>query len=235
MGEPAAKRPCTDPDAASGGSLQYVPAHRVYLPPPDQLIGVVVWLHGGCFVDGDSTWDKGIAASFVARGMGMVAVDYRVGPAHPWPMGRDDAIAVVEIARSRYPHVPVFVGGSSSGAFFAYAVSCCLNIRCALLAPVLAPTVRARVARDGSLRQKQLSYFGSQERMAEVERDVLAGDRFDHVVAVASHLDFQAPIQHLPEKLQMAGGLCDVNGTHGVLCLDSDGKYVSLLIAGLFA
>jgi len=77
----------------------------------------VVYLHGGGFVLGDlDTHDLVCRRLAEATGAGVIAVDYRRAPEHPFPAALDDALAVLDRAAA---DGPVAVAGDSAGAFVA--------------------------------------------------------------------------------------------------------------------
>ncbi|MFI5036149.1 MAG: alpha/beta hydrolase [Acidimicrobiales bacterium] len=97
-------------------------AARLYEPFGDENRALVLYFHGGSFVEGDlDTHDalcRRLAADIRAR---FLAVDYRLAPEHPFPAAVDDAVDVVRhVAAHRGefadPAVRLILMGDSSGA-----------------------------------------------------------------------------------------------------------------------
>lgn len=97
-------------------------AARLYVPIADEERALVVFFHGGSFVEGDlDTHDslcRRLAADTKAR---FLAVDYRLAPEHPFPAAVEDALDVVRFVAG---HRSEFAGdgarlvlmGDSAGA-----------------------------------------------------------------------------------------------------------------------
>jgi acetyl esterase len=74
-------------DLDAGG----VPA-RLYRPSDHQGLGLLVYFHGGGWVVGDlETHDATARALAAESGQGVLSVDYRLAPEHPFPAALDDA------------------------------------------------------------------------------------------------------------------------------------------------
>jgi acetyl esterase/lipase len=118
-------------DVAVEGPHGPVPA-RAYRVPERPATDAIVWVHGGAFVFGDldileSHW---VALSIAARGVPVVALDYRKalnGVAYPVPS--DDVLAGwqhVSVHSQDLLGVPadrVHLGGGSAGATLAFGVA----------------------------------------------------------------------------------------------------------------
>jgi acetyl esterase len=110
------------------GHEQSLPV-RIYTPSGSGPFPIVVWFHGGYFVRGslDSNDHK---CRFLAKHADctVMAVDYRLAPAHPFPAAVEDSYAAVEWAAEN-PGVlhgdpdRLAVAGSSAGGNLAAAVS----------------------------------------------------------------------------------------------------------------
>lgn len=97
---------------------------RLYDPP--RARGLLVFFHSGGFVQGclDSADPQ---CRFLARHAGtrVLSVGYRLAPEHPYPAGRDDAVAALRFALDHRgvlgpePGESVAVGGASAGANLA--------------------------------------------------------------------------------------------------------------------
>lgn len=70
---------------------------RVYLPETDEPFAVAVFFHGGGFIAGGlDSHDQLCRALSNAAEIGIVAVDYRLAPEHPFPAAVKDAYAATE-------------------------------------------------------------------------------------------------------------------------------------------
>lgn len=110
-----------------------VPVRR-YRPTDATRSPTLVWLHGGGFFRGDLDLPESdaVARALAARGIPVVAVDYRLGPlpGMPWigrvgprgrrraPHARDEVVAVLHHLRAESPSGLV-LGGASAGACLA--------------------------------------------------------------------------------------------------------------------
>lgn len=89
----------------------------------------LVWLHGGGFVFGSAAADHAQVIDIVESvGCGVVSVDYRLAPEHPFPAPLDDCVAAFRWLVADGPGwgldpARVAVGGASAGAGLAAAVA----------------------------------------------------------------------------------------------------------------
>ena len=82
---------------------------------------VMVFLHGGGFVRGDKSDRENVGQRFAREGFLVLVANYRLAPAHRWPSGAQDVIAVYQWARahaSQFGGDPrrIFLVGESAGA-----------------------------------------------------------------------------------------------------------------------
>lgn len=88
----------------------------------------LVYFHGGGFVIGDlDTHDQLCRVLARASGLGVVSVEYRLAPEHPFPAAVDDAVESFEWVRSNASAMGLdperlCVGGDSAGGNLAIAV-----------------------------------------------------------------------------------------------------------------
>jgi len=77
----------------------------------------VLYLHGGAFVMGSPMTHRELAARFSAEtGTGLLVLDYRLAPEHPFPAAIEDAIAAYDWLLGRgYASEQVAIGGDSAG------------------------------------------------------------------------------------------------------------------------
>ncbi len=112
-----------------GGSL----ALRLYHPKPDETLPVIVFFHGGGWVDGDLDSHDNLCRRLAnLSGCAVVAVDYRLAPNAPFPAALDDARAALQwlhahAAQCRInPHRLAVCGDSAGGNL---AIACTLMAR----------------------------------------------------------------------------------------------------------
>jgi cation diffusion facilitator CzcD-associated flavoprotein CzcO/acetyl esterase/lipase len=98
---------------------------RLYLPPVEGPLPVVVFLHGGGWIGGSlDSFDEPCATLARRLGALVVSPDYRLAPEHPFPAAVNDTVAVLRWAAD---HIAEFggdperiaVGGESAGANLA--------------------------------------------------------------------------------------------------------------------
>jgi acetyl esterase/lipase len=81
--------------AADGSSL----GADVYRGPSSDQAPLVVAIHGGSWASGDETQLPDLYGWLAARGYVVVAITYRLAPAHPFPAALDDVLAAIAWAR----------------------------------------------------------------------------------------------------------------------------------------
>jgi acetyl esterase len=109
-------------DVIAGG-----PCARAYRPAgTSEVLGAIVWCHGGGWVMGDVEGFEHVCRSLAnAAGHVVVSVDYRLAPEHPYPAALEDALAAVEWALGHgaeqlgFDPQRVLVGGDSAGGNLA--------------------------------------------------------------------------------------------------------------------
>lgn len=129
---------------------------------------VVLWMHGGCFTNGDRHWSSHVVKYLTDRQLEVYTVDLPQGPDHPWPEARQHLVNLYRHVQQMNPNIHVHVGGESSGAFFAYDTAVRCNApRCVMLCPVLDPWKRYQDFGPGHTKSAmQLAYFGTTNKMA---------------------------------------------------------------------
>ncbi len=137
-GEPAAARAAmrrsvaivaSRPSAALDVRDDHVPGGppvRIYRPA--QARALLVYLHGGGWVQGDlDTHDASCRRLAGEADRVVVSVDYRLAPEHPYPAAVEDTLAALRWARSIAGGLPIEVGGDSAGGNLAAAA--CVALR----------------------------------------------------------------------------------------------------------
>ncbi len=104
------------------GSIDGVPVEWI-VPEAAARDGVLVYIHGGGYYMGSiDTYSHFVARLAKASGLRTVHLDYRLAPEHPFPMGLNDAEAVVlHMLTEHAAEVPVVLAGDSAGGGLALA------------------------------------------------------------------------------------------------------------------
>lgn len=99
---------------------------RVHRPPGGGSGSAVLWIHGGGYVLGNAAMDDARCRRRAkALDAIVVAVDYRLAPAHPYPAALDDCYEAL-CAVARWPSVDparMAVAGASAGGGLAAALA----------------------------------------------------------------------------------------------------------------
>lgn len=151
-------------DTAIDGPGGAIPV-RMYRPHPEQVSGVVVYLHGGGWVLGTlDVFDATVREIAAASHLMAISVDYRLAPEHPFPAALEDAMAVTRAVLSG--NVPgadpqrVAVAGDSAGGNLAAVVAQQLRVESGLRHQALIyPVTQARVGLTDSYREFADGYF----------------------------------------------------------------------------
>ncbi len=105
------------------------PAERV---TPEQVDGPgeILYLHGGAYTSGSLNTHRALCGRVaLASGRPVVALDYRLGPEHPFPAAVDDAVAAAEELAASLDGAPIAVAGDSAGGGLALATLVALRDR----------------------------------------------------------------------------------------------------------
>lgn len=102
---------------------------RLYRPKKQSGVApVLLWLHGGGYILGKPEQDEAWCCQ-VARelGMGVVSVDYRCAPEHPFPAGLEDSYAALQWISAQggtqgLDARRIAIGGASAGGGLAAAL-----------------------------------------------------------------------------------------------------------------
>ncbi len=97
---------------------------RLYLPDANGRVPTVVFFHGGGFVLGSVDTHDWLCRHLTREsGCGVLSVDYRLAPEHPFPAAVEDAYAAVEWAAANVDSVGgtgrIGVAGDSAGGTLA--------------------------------------------------------------------------------------------------------------------
>lgn len=92
----------------------------------NDTIPLLVYFHGGGWVIGSINSCSRYCGNMAAKGVAVLAVDYRLAPEHPFPEGLNDCIAAINFALGKMAEWKcsgISVGGDSSGGNLAIATA----------------------------------------------------------------------------------------------------------------
>ena len=106
-------------------------------PDAQRSNGIVLYLHGGAYVQGSINTSRALAARLaLASQTSTLSLDYRLAPEHPYPAAVDDAFDVYCELLKTHPGRPIAVTGDSAGGGLSVALA--LRIRDAGVNPPVA-------------------------------------------------------------------------------------------------
>ncbi|MFU1783301.1 alpha/beta hydrolase [Haloarcula japonica] len=191
-----------------GGDLDV----RIYLPEGDQPFPVTMFFHGGGFVSGSlDSHDEFCRRIANTVDIGVVAVEYRLAPEHPFPAAVEDAYAATEwVAESGSEYGldtdNLAVAGDSAGGNLAAVVSQMARDRngpSIAHQVLLYPPVSADQDWD-SMEENGQGYFITTEDLAWFD-DKYFEDEIDQMNVYASPL-LTADLSDLPPATLVTGG-----------------------------
>jgi len=106
---------------------------RLYLPDEAERPPLLVFAHGGGFVQGSiPSWDAMLRELVQRSGVAALSVDYRLSPEHRFPVAFDEMVAVIRLAASEGAGLGIdparlAVGGDSAGGNLALAAALALR------------------------------------------------------------------------------------------------------------
>jgi acetyl esterase/lipase len=123
---------------------------------------LLLWLHGGSFTDGSLEGARDRAEQLAAAGADVVALDYPLAPAHPFPTGLAAAFEALQALAARAPKLTgsnrtaLFVAGEEAGGNLAAALALMARDQRApalagqlLISPMLDPQLGSASMREG--------------------------------------------------------------------------------------
>jgi len=119
-------------DLALPGPHGQVPC-RLYLPDNAERPPLLIYAHGGGFVQGSlPSWDAMLRELVRQSGVAALSVDYRLSPEHRFPVAFDEMVAMVRLAAREgagfgIDPTRLAVGGDSAGANLALAAAIALR------------------------------------------------------------------------------------------------------------
>jgi acetyl esterase len=102
---------------------------RLYMPDDSERPPLLVWAHGGAFVQGSiPSWDHLLRDLVRQSGVAALSVDYRLAPEHPFPVAFDEMVAMTRLAAREgagfgIDPARLALGGDSAGANLALAAA----------------------------------------------------------------------------------------------------------------
>jgi monoterpene epsilon-lactone hydrolase len=147
--------------------------------------GVVLYLHGGAYVQGSVQTHRALAARLaLASDAQVLLIDYRLAPEHPFPAALDDALAVYGALQTLHPEQPIALAGDSAGGGLALAAA--LRIRdLGLCAPaalaLLSPWTDLSLSNASHQRNAAVDpYFPSSDALRSAAVAYAAGSDLKH-------------------------------------------------------
>jgi len=119
-------------DLALPGPHGQVPC-RLYLPDDAERPPLIIYAHGGGFVQGSlPSWDAMLRDLVRQSGVAALSVDYRLSPEHRFPVALDEMVAMIRLAAREGAGLGIdpsrlAVGGDSAGANLALAAALALR------------------------------------------------------------------------------------------------------------
>ncbi len=119
-------------DLALPGPHGQVP-YRLYLPEGAERPPLLVYAHGGGFMQGSlPSWDAMLRELVRQSGVAALSVDYRLAPEHRFPVAFEEIVAMVRLAAREGAGLGIdparlAVGGDSAGANLALAAALALR------------------------------------------------------------------------------------------------------------
>jgi monoterpene epsilon-lactone hydrolase len=86
--------------------------------------GLLLYLHGGAYVQGSVRTHRALAARLALSSQTSACiVDYRLAPEHPYPAAVDDAVRAYAALQQAHPGRPIALAGDSAGGGLAVATA----------------------------------------------------------------------------------------------------------------
>lgn len=121
---------------------------RRFVPKPADRSAVIIYVHGGGWVNGDGVTHGGIMTDLAGlTGYEVLGPEYPLAPENPYPAGLDHVMQLIDDTIAAKPHAKIILGGDSAGANLA-----------------LAAAVRLRDAGRGDVIKAMLLWYGCYRR-----------------------------------------------------------------------
>lgn len=93
-------------------------------PDAQRTNGIVLYLHGGAYVQGSVNTSRELAARLaLASKTSTLSLEYRLAPEHPYPAAVDDAFGVYCGLLESHPGRPIAITGDSAGGGLSVALA----------------------------------------------------------------------------------------------------------------
>ena len=94
-------------------------------PDDETKNGVILYLHGGGFVSGDTEYSKGFSSVLAVNfGVRVYSIAYRLAPENPYPAALDDALEAYRyLLFSGYSPKRIILCGESAGGGLIYSLA----------------------------------------------------------------------------------------------------------------
>ncbi len=97
---------------------------RIYTPADQDSSGLILYVHGGGWVNCDTVTHGAIMCDLAAlSGYQVIGPDYPLAPESPYPAGLDMLVDLTRKLREDHPDAKLIVGGDSAGANLALALA----------------------------------------------------------------------------------------------------------------
>lgn len=124
---------------------------RRFVPQKADRSAVIIYVHGGGWVNGDTVTHGGIMTDLAAlTGYEVLGPDYPLAPENPYPAGLDAIMALIDDTLAAKPQAKIILGGDSAGANLA-----------------LAAALRLRDAGRGDVIKAMLLWYGCYRRQSD--------------------------------------------------------------------
>lgn len=183
---------------------------RAYFPGEAAAGPVVLYMHGGGWVIGDLETHHPVCTTIAAiTGLRVVAVDYRMGPEHPFPAGHDDCIAAAQFVLSspaelEAPVTALAPAGDSAGGNLALHVATVLGSAAVKAQLLIYPWLDCTAPDQGSYKAFGEGFILDAKLLARFAADYLPGDGMADGAA-ASPLLHPLPADLPPTVILTAG------------------------------
>lgn len=138
MGEKNAPKMFKMPQGVSTERVEIRGLQGLWLRPDAQRTkGIVLYLHGGAYVQGSINTSRALAARLaLASQTSTLSLEYRLAPEDPYPAAVEDAFDVYCELLKNYPDRPIAITGDSAGGGLSVALA--LRVRDAGVKPPVA-------------------------------------------------------------------------------------------------
>jgi len=183
---------------------------RAYFPGEAVAGPVVLYMHGGGWVIGDLETHHPVCSTIAAiTGLRVVAVDYRMGPEHPFPAGHDDCVAAAQFVLGSPTELEAAVtglatAGDSAGGNLALYVATALGAETVKAQLLIYPWLDCTAPDQGSYKSFGEGFILDAKLLARFAADYLPGDG-DPAGPAASPLLHPLPTALAPAVILTAG------------------------------